>query len=749
MIRIFQPTGPLRAPPTEGPDVIVGTDEHDYVMGGGGDDIIWGRGGADNLSGGTGNDQLHGEGGDDFLSDIDSGNDQLWGDAGDDRLTVSRLGSTGATYLLSGGDGDDFIRATVTRNEGPLDTLSILGGNGDDEAFVMGPLIGTADLGAGNDLFVGGTTGGFDLRLGAGHDVAWVNQRGQIIVILDFEVGENGDRIDLQRSIDRLASGNTPDVNPFYSGVARLEQVGADTIVRVGTHAAFRLVNVSATSLTASNFSGWSPTGGPTATGGNFWGSNRPDDIWASYGADHIEALGGDDLVLGQDGNDLILGGVGSDRLNGGMGDDVIYGGDGWDSFEESVLSGGNDIYHGEGGTDSVYYRERLNGAAERITFFGGGGDDYVNSDGGRLGDLIVEGGEGDDGVGIYNVDRWRVDGGAGDDGIGLIYAYRNASLFFGTGTFDGGEGKDSVGLDDHSSLLPIVGVDAHSFRIGASTMVNVEGLQLSALDNRLDLSGMTHGLIVDGNNGNDTLIGSAFDDVLIGGMGQDRLEGGAGYDTAVFSMTRSNYLVVTVGGVTTVTNIGVAADIQGSDDISGIERMQFADGWYDLNGARLPSVISGSAAADVLEGEAFSDVINAGAGNDVIHATGGKDIVDGGDGDDRLEVWSASQQFRLEASGDDFILIGREGATRLTGVETVRFMDGVVLELNRMYGESWEPGPAAKGGEPLILPGEPVGSEFVQRPGLVLHRHHDLAGAEHGLGVDLSGVLSHGDWSW
>lgn len=143
------------------------------------------------------------------------------------------------------------------------------------------------------------------------------------------------------------------------------------------------------------------------------------------------------------------------------------------------------------------------------------------------------------------------------------------------------------------------------------------------------------------------------------------------------------------------------------------------------LSGDARGDTLAGLAGDDVLEGLAGDDVLDGGDGDDLLYGglgddtiTGGRghDIIDGGVGDDVLIVSGAFSDYRLLMDGDDFILKGPDGRDWLTGVENIRFGDGRVLELNRMYG----PGvggdgeipeglltDGSKGGDqPLVLPG-------------------------------------------
>lgn len=170
-----------------------------------------------------------------------------------------------------------------------------------------------------------------------------------------------------------------------------------------------------------------------------------------------------DDTVDGGDNNDTLYGGGGNDTLNGNAGNDGLDGEDGTDS-----LSGGegNDVIQGGYGND---------------TLAGGAGDDFLL---GESGNDLVEGGGDNDGL----------HGGNGED------------------TVLGGAGNDLLSggtLAIEDQLLEEWLADFE-----AQEITSVGGSQTPFAD---DYSAD----ILEGGEGNDTLIGGA-DDSLTGGEGSD-----------------------------------------------------------------------------------------------------------------------------------------------------------------------------------------------------------------------------------
>jgi Ca2+-binding RTX toxin-like protein len=150
-------------------------------------------------------------------------------------------------------------------------------------------------------------------------------------------------------------------------------------------------------------------------------------------------------------------------------------------------------------------------------------------------------------------------------------------------------------------------------------------------------------------------------------------------------------------------------------------------DDRFDGSAGFQGSAVSGEAGMDTLIGGAGNDVLSGGLGDDTLTGGLGNDVIDGGYGHDVLTVSGVASSYRLLMNGDAFILKGPDGGDHLTGVESIRFSDGRVLELNRMYGpdvdtrawadgripEALLSGGAWSGERPLVLPG-PAGDDVL-----------------------------------
>jgi len=108
--------------------------------------------------------------------------------------------------------------------------------------------------------------------------------------------------------------------------------------------------------------------------------------------------------------------------------------------------------------------------------------------------------------------------------------------------------------------------------------------------------------LVASAGDGDDRLIGSSSDDELmldagddraLGGAGDDLIDGGGGLDTALFGGGRLDYVISRAGGTVTVRDLRAAGE--GIDTLTGIERLQFADGLMGLVPEALVLFLPGS----------------------------------------------------------------------------------------------------------------------------------------------------------
>jgi flagellin-like hook-associated protein FlgL len=99
------------------------------------------------------------------------------------------------------------------------------------------------------------------------------------------------------------------------------------------------------------------------------------------------------------------------------------------------------------------------------------------------------------------------------------------------------------------------------------------------------------------GGAGDDQITGNTADNTLKGNQGDDTIDGGAGTDTAIFSGNFSDYTITTTGGTTTVqANSGT----DGTDTLTNVEYLQFADVTYNIASSGVTSNSGGGGSSSV-----------------------------------------------------------------------------------------------------------------------------------------------------
>ncbi|MEZ5616210.1 MAG: putative Ig domain-containing protein [Rhodocyclaceae bacterium] len=252
--------------PTDGEDVLYGTNEEDTMDAGAGNDIALGLDGNDSILGGDGNDLIHGGDGDDMLDGGD-GDDGVYGGWGADTL----LGGpghdelhgewNGDTYRYQAGDGevviDDGHRVVGWMSEG--------GWVSEEDAHEWGAVpVWDEDPNI--------------LDFGPGirpEDLHYSESNGDLVI--EF-VGRPGDRVILRGHMpERATQTRSVDIIRFADGT----EIAADPIESIGLT---QRLGDEGGSLSGSDFS---------------------------------------DILIGGDGDDLLEGNGGADRLVGGAGSDT------------------------------------------------------------------------------------------------------------------------------------------------------------------------------------------------------------------------------------------------------------------------------------------------------------------------------------------------------------------------------------------------------------------------------------------
>jgi Ca2+-binding RTX toxin-like protein len=689
---------------TEGADQFPGTANSDAIYGRGGNDALRGEGGDDLLVGGAGNDGLIGGVGNDRLDGAD-GNDTLDGGAGSDSLD----GGAGAdTFVFSRGSGQDRISsfqsgvdkldlrgfgfttfdqlkqgatitsgketnvAFVTLNFGNGDGLKVMGvSNLTADNVLFGSSGGTTPPPTpaptpdptptpeetngteGNDTLAG--TDGADTIWGLGGNDKLRGGKGNDSLSggtgTDTYVGERGGGMDTIRWFE---TGEKIDVSLFgWKSLAEMQAAGvtltpgvestgvAFVTVNFGSGDGFKVLGVS--SLAAGDFTfasgGTTPAPNPT-----------PTDVLGTAAAETLKGTTAAQTLDGKAGNDTLTGGGGHDTF-------VIRAGDGSDTITDFM--GANP-------------RPWLIAAESDTIRFSGAGMTAANMRMLQSGeDMVIT----FDGVANTQVTLKTVWTSALDNLAGAAYGF----------VFDG----QTAVTDSFDTMIPGTAM-AQVAKANHVTFLTDEANTVSGRDSSADvingqggndtLSGKSGNDVLRGDAGTDRLDGGLGDDVLVGGAGVDTLIGGGGSDTAVYAGLFADYSVGTLGTTTTVRDLKptVGGD-DGTDTLTGITKLQFADRLVALDGAPPPSgatPVNGTAGNDNLQGkDTVDDVMNGLGGHDTLNGLSGNDTVRGDGGNDQL--YGAAGNDRLEGGDGHDRLNGDDGNDVLVGGAGDDWMDG------------------------------------------------------------------------
>ena len=661
------------------------------VEGGSGGQLIVGSSGDDSLTGGPGNDTIRGGAGWDTL-DGAGGDDLIEGEVGVDWLR----GGEGNDTLLGGDNGD-----------------ALEGGAGDDR-LDGGLWLDNLSGGDGNDVLIGGS------------DIA-------------------DDTLDGGAGIDTLEGGGGGD---------RYVVTAGDVIIENGTDSRFDTVESNGSWTLAANLENLFLTG----TG-----------AWNGTG----NSLG--NRMFGNDGANILRGGTGGDRLEGNGGDDMFFlspgdapgevdsadGGDGFDTLDFSGLlqsaifvdlaigsaDGGGAGGAGRTGilemevviTDD--FGDRLLGDDLANIFDARGGDDTLD---GRAGNDVLTGGGGADrfvftqAPGAAHADRVS-DFVSGTDKIELKMSVPGLgpqgdfapgdNRFWASASGTAHDADDRIVYNTSTGELYF---DADGNGAGAAQLVAIlEGapaLQAPDLHNASaiiqggegddSLVGTNNPDSISGAGGNDTLAGGEGSDTLDGGAGDDSLVGGRGFDQLLggdgsdvlngwggegfgesepevdtlnggsgddfYYVDHENDSLIDDGGFETVKAFNMNWTLA-----AGFENLVIyndtSESGYTGIGNEADNLMYLTYAAGRLEGRGGNDTLlgaggNGGSnhllgedGNDSLVGAGGSDTLDGGAGNDTLSGGTL-----IGGEGADTFVISFEGeiADFASGVDKIQ-LDG------------------------------------------------------------------------
>jgi Ca2+-binding RTX toxin-like protein len=507
--------------------------------------------------------------------------------------------------------------------DGTPDDDTLRGSNGDD----------TIDGAAGADRMIG--RGGNDLYYvdNAGDQVRELAGEGNDTVQarISWTLGANIENLDLEGDLSGLSgTGNTLD--NFISG-----DMGSNLLKGLEGNDTIDGGNIVSPSHADTL---WGGSGDDTLTAGqrNF----SHDVLHGGTGNDKLSVQAGMSRLYGDEGNDLLVAGTGdidgnADYLYGGVGRDTLQGGnvqDGGDGNDVMKLNNTTSAYGGEG-------NDRMTGTA------GGGWDSGFAS-----------GGDGNDKIDLWGMNRLSIEGGEGNDVL--------AGECIGVLEMDGGVGDDRVsghqpGGSRDMELLGGEGNDTvnGSSAYGGYSLGGGEG------DDSLTASFSGSGFAeiqVSGDDGNDTL--SARHGVVT-------MAGGADADTFVLSAKEilNQDMVYTADFETGMDHIGVAqSTLKVGDGDLQVEGAVTTHGPGGFNaGAELVIV-----AADIF-GDLSLDKAAAAIGQANQDYAAGQSVVFMVDnGVDSWAVYFTSSGADATVSASELSVIARLTGTASTGAEDV-----------------------------------------------------------------------------
>jgi len=384
----------------------------------------------------------------------------------------------------------------------------------------------------------------------------------------------------------------------------------------------------------------------------NLLGGEGDDTLTGSASDDELDGGPGNDTLFGRGGNDRLFGGPGNDILVGGTGQDLIFGGDGDDQI---VWNPGDssDVIEGENGFDTLVFNGAninetidLSANGARLRFFRDVANITIDCDGVERVAFRALGGK----------DTITV-----NDLTGTSVSNVVVDLSSSSGTGDAQEDSVIVNGTATNDVIVLTGSAAETDLFGLAAVVTVLGAEpgidklfvrgLAGTD-IIDASAVQAGaidLVLDGGDGDDTVIGGAGNDTILGGRGSDTLFGGAGDDTFVWNPGDGNDLLEGQTGRDTLlfngANINEQIDISANGqrvvfhrdvanitmDCGGIEVVQFtARGGADiirvndLTGTDVNTVNLDLAGSDGAPDNQVDVVgISATLGDDVVHVAG------------------------------------------------------------------------------------------------------------------------------
>lgn len=458
------------------------------------------------------------------------------------------------------------------------------------------------------------------------------------------------------------------------------------------------------------------------------YGTDNADVIDGTDAGEQLLGEGGDDVLNAGDGDDLLYGGWGDDILNGGAGTDLLYGDAG-----DDLLDGGEDAdsYHVTGNMADGWeswqgfdtYMDSGTTGTDRIVAFGDNVDigmtDFTEASGIEeidatgatgevrivgdwqsntldfhattlIGDIVIDAGYGDDTV-IGSAEDNVIIGGGGDDQLdgwlGSDTYEVSGNEASGWESFQGFDTYDDTGDDGGWDVIVATGEDVDIGVTGFGSDNGIEEIDASGATgttrllgtweaNIIDVSGvvLSGNIVIDGGDGDDTIIGNDDANTIVGGGGDDSLDGAggsdsyivtgneaegwcsfSGYDTYADSGTSGTDTIVALGEDVDigVTSFGPETGIEVIDATGATGLVRIAGTW-EGNLLDFRNVTLSGHSLDTPYGVTLNSniVLDGGDGDDTIYGNADANTILGGTGDDTLDGGNG---------GDLYVVTGNE----------------------------------------------------------------------------------------
>ena len=489
--------------------------------------------------------QIYGTTGNDIISGSANA-DYMVGGAGNDSYTINHAGDV-VIEQADGGIGDSVSTTLSHTLAANVENLTIVGagalngtGNVDNNQITGNPQANTLDGAGGNDTLIGG--GGNDTYVGGTGNDSLSSLSASSNDIFRFSVGDGVDSITESGGTDRaaLGAGITPAIVQLFRSDTDLEiRVSANQIITVAgmyTAAGALVAGNAIESIEFADTTVWNAaaiasrlTLPPNAGNDTLVGTSGNDTLDGGGGNDSLSGLAGTDTLIGGSGNDVIDGGAGADLLCAAA---AVTTPTPWMTPTMQQSSCKTPV--------RTWWRSSINHAlapnVENLILTGSGniagtGNDLNNSITGNAGSNTLDGGLGSD----------ALVGGAGDD------------IYIVDSTLDTVSESINAGVDTVESRIwagsgatYTLGANQEYLRVGVGALHGTGNTDANTLTGNAEnntLTGARGDDTLYGLNGNDTLVGDAFitSDPL--DFGNDTMVGGAGDD--VYYVNTAGDLVI------------------------------------------------------------------------------------------------------------------------------------------------------------------------------------------------------------